>query len=137
MKKAVVATLVLILGLSACGPEESKCEPGEGAYLNLSTMPDPAVARPNGVDTIKIIALGQGDECEPISAGTAIEFSVRNQDPVGSVVFPNDEAEITRTFGPMNASTEVKSGMPGTAEVHAFCQDYNLTTFPVDVEFSN
>ena len=137
MKKAVTATLVLILGLCACGTEESKCEPGEGAFLTLSTMPDPAVVRPNGVEAVKIIATGQDDECEPIAAGTAIEFSLRDQDPDGTGFFPNDEIEITRSFGPMNASTEVKSRMPGTAKVHAFCQAYSLTALPVNVEFAN
>jgi hypothetical protein len=51
--------------------------------------------------------------------------------------FPNDEAEITRSFGPMNADTGAKSSLAGTAKVHAFCQTYNLTALPVDVEFSN
>ena len=136
-REAIAVLGILVVCLSACSSEESKCEPGEGAYLNLSSMPDPAVARPNGVDTIKVTAIGQDDKCEPIPAGTAIDFSIRDQDPEGSVVFPNDDVEITRAFGPMNADTEVKSGIPGTAEVHAFCQDYNLTALPVDVEFAN
>jgi hypothetical protein len=100
-------------------------------------MPDPAVALPNGVDAIKVIATGQDDKCEPFAAGTAIDFSLREQNPEGVGFFPNDEAEITRTFGPMNADTEVKSSLAGTVKVHAFCQDYNLTALPVDVEFSN
>jgi hypothetical protein len=137
MMKVLAVSLALILGLSACGSEESKCEPGEGAYLTLSSMPVPAVARPNGVEAIKIIATGQDDECEPIAAGTAIEFSLSNQDPERTGFFPNDEAEITRSFGPMNADTEVRSLLAGTAEVHGFCQDYSLTALPLDVEFAN
>lgn len=135
--KALAVSLALILGLSACGSEEPKCEPGEGAYLALSTMPDPAIALPNGVEAIKIIATGQDDKCEPIAVGTAIEFSLREQNPEGVGFFPNDEAEITRSFGPMNADTEVKSRLPGTAKVNGFCQAYNLTALPVDLEFSN
>lgn len=126
----------MVAGLSACGSEESKCDPGEGAYLSLSTMPDPAVVPPNGVDAIKVIATGQDDKCEPFVAGTAIEFSLREQNPAGVGFFPNDEAEITRSFGPMNADTMVKSSLEGTAEVHAFCQDYNLTAPPVNLEFA-
>jgi hypothetical protein len=135
--KALTASLALILGLSACGQEESKCEPGEGAYLILSSLPVPPVARPNGVEAIKIIATGQDDECEPIAAGTAIEFSLRDQDPEGTGFFPNDEAEITRSFSPMNADTEVRSRLAGTAQVNGFCQAYNLTALPLEVEFAN
>ena len=135
--KALAASLLLVLGLSACGQEESKCEPGEGAFLALSTMPDPAVVPPNGVEAIKIIATGQDDKCEPFAAGTAIVFSLRDQDPEGVGFFPNDEAEITRSFGSMNADTEVKSRLAGTAEVHGFCSAYNLTALPVEVEFAN
>ena len=137
MKKTITVLAVLVAGLSACGSEESKCEPGEGAYLTLSSLPDPAVARPNGVEAIKIIATGQDDECEPIVAGTAIEFSLGDQDPEGVGYFPNDQAEITRSFGAMAADTEVKSRLAGTAKVHGFCQAYNLTALPLDVDFSN
>jgi hypothetical protein len=136
VKKTTTILAILAAALSACGPEESKCEPGEGAYLALSTMPDPPVAQPNGFHAIKIIATGQDDECEPIAAGTPIVFSLRDQDPEGVGFFPNDEAEITRSFGPMNADTEVKSRVAGTAQVHGFCQSYNLTALPVDVEFT-
>ena len=137
MKKTITILSILVAGLSACGPEESKCDPGEGAYLALSTMPDPAVVPPNGVEAIKVIATGQDDKCEPFAAGTAIEFSLSEQNPEGVGFFPNDEAEIVRTFGSMSADTEVKSHLAGTAEVHAFCQDYNLTALPLDLEFSN
>lgn len=137
MMKAIMASLALILGLCACGQEESKCEPGEGAYLILSTTPDPPVAQPNGFQGIKIIATGQDDECEPIAAGTPIVFSLRDRDPEGVGFFPNDQAEITRSFGPMSADTEVKSREAGTAKVHGFCQSYNLTALPVEIEFSN
>jgi len=135
--KKLTILAILAACLSACGPEEKKCDPGEGAYLALTTTPDPAVALPNGVETIKVIATGQDDKCEPFAVGTAIEFSLTEQNPEGVGYFPNDEAEITRTFGPMNADTEVKSSLAGTAKVNAFCQDYNLTALPVDVEFAN
>jgi hypothetical protein len=137
MKKAIWIPGILLVCLGACGNQESKCEPGEGAYLTLSTQPDPAVVRPNGVDSINVIAIGQDEECKPISAGTAIVFSIQDQDPDGAGYFPNDEAEITRTFGPLDATTEVKSRTAGSAEVHAFCQDYNLTALPADIEFAN
>jgi hypothetical protein len=137
VKKTLTILAILVTGITACGPEEQKCDPGEGAYLALTTMPDPAVALSNGVESIKVIATGQDDKCEPFAAGTAIEFSLTERNPEGVGFFPNDEAEITRTFGPMNADTEVKSSLAGTAKVNAFCQDYNLTALPVDVEFAN
>jgi len=137
VKKTITLLVILAAVLNACGSEESKCEPGEGAYLSLSSLPDPAVAQPNGVEAIKIIATGQDDECEPIAAGTAIEFSLREQDPEGAGYFPNDQAEITRSFDAMAADTEVRSHLAGTAEVHALCRDYNLTALPLDLEFSN
>ena len=103
----------------------------------MTTWPDPALARPNGTDSIKVVASGQDDECEPITAGTAIDFTIREQDPDGVGYFPNDDVSITRAFGPMNASTEVMSRTAGTAQVNAFCQEYSLTALPVDVEFAN
>lgn len=137
MKKTITVLAVLVAGLSACGSEESKCEPGEGAYLTLSSQPDPAVARPNGLEAIMIIATGQDEKCEPIAAGTAIEFSLGEQSPEGVGFFPNDQTEIIRSFGAMAADTEVRSRLAGTAKVHGFCQAYNLTALPLDVEFSN
>jgi hypothetical protein len=137
-------TLAALSFLSAgCSGDEGGCGPGEGAELVLSTNPPSGEAQANGNDTIRVVALGQDDNCKPFANGTPIEFRISDQDPenpnhdpAGVGFFSNDGSTIIVTASSFGASTDVRGTVVGTAKVSAFCEAYNLTAIPIDIEFT-
>jgi len=129
---ALAALAALATG---CSSEEG-CEAGEGAALTLNTNPVSGQAQADGNDSIRVSALGQDDKCQPFAEGTAIEFTITDQDPEGVGHFSNDSTTIVVTAGAFGASTQIRSTVVGTAKVQAFSEAYNLTAMPVDIEFT-
>ena len=146
MKRMLLICLVAAVPalLSAgCSGDDGGCKADEGAELVLNTNPSPGEAQANGNDIIKIVAQGQDENCKPFANGTPIEFRITDQVPAnpnheetGVGYFSNDGATIVVTAGAFGASTDVFGTVVGTAKVTAFCETYNLTASPVDIEFT-
>jgi hypothetical protein len=130
-----ILLLSVSVWLTGCGGGGTNgCE--DGAALLVSTNPSPAVAYSNNSDTIGITVTGQDEDCKKLPQGTTVELRITDQsvDNVG-VFASNDSTTLNVVIGAFGASAEVKSTMPGTAKIVAFCAEYNLSATPVNITF--
>ncbi|MBW1873277.1 MAG: hypothetical protein JRJ19_14500, partial [Deltaproteobacteria bacterium] len=129
-----ILLLSLSVWLTGCGGTNNpECE---GAALLVSTNPSPAIAYSNNTDTIGVTIIGEDENCKKLPQGTTIELRITDQSPDNVGVFAsNDSTTLNVVIGAFGASAEVKSTMPGTAKIVAFCAEYNLSATPVNIEF--
>ena len=122
--------------VTGCGSSDGGgCEEGEEASLTLTPSETPAVAYADGKDTIRINISGQDANCDPL-AGAQIDLRITDADPenVGAFI-SSDSQNATVTLDAFGGNTEIKSSVPGTARVTAFCSEHNLTAAPVEITF--
>jgi hypothetical protein len=128
---ALVFLSLVALGCSGSG--NPGCE--DGAFLRITTTPNPATAYSNGTDTIKITVSGQDEMCNTLE-GSDVELRITDQSPANVGVFAtNDSATIIVRMTQFGASTNIKSSVAGTAKVVGFNADFNLSAAPVNITF--
>jgi len=138
-----LALAALVPFFAGCSGDDGGCKEGEGAELELNINPATGQAPANGTDIIRVTASGQDENCKAFADGTPIEFRITDQEPdnpnhdeSGVGFFSNDSDTIVVTATSFGASVEVRGTVVGTAKVSAFCETYNLSALPVDIEFT-